>query len=143
MKDRIKKSLKKAFISLAKITPMILAVIGLVGLFEAYVTPKMLQSLFNGSLIHDELIGIVAGAVSIGQPFLSYIIGGELLKDGVSYYAVTAFILSFVTLGVIQLPLQIEIFGKRFTTIVNVLSLIFSVIVSVATVWTLKVWGLI
>jgi uncharacterized membrane protein YraQ (UPF0718 family) len=143
MKDRIKKSLKKAFISLMKITPMILAVIGLVGLFEAYVTPEMLKTLFNGSLIHDELIGIVAGAVSIGQPFLSYIIGGELLKDGVSYYAVTAFILSFVTLGVVQLPLQVEIFGKRFTIIVNVLSLIFSVIVSVATVWTLKIWGLI
>jgi len=143
MKKRIKKSLKKAFIGLAKITPMILAVIGLIGLFKAYVTPKMLQSLFNGNLIHDELIGVFAGAVSIGQPFLSYIIGGELLKDGVSYYAVTAFILSFVTLGVVQLPLQIEVFGKRFTIILNILSLIFSVIVSVATVWSLKVWGLI
>jgi len=143
MNEKIKNSLKQASIGLAKITPMILAVIGLVGLFEAYITPKMLQNLFNGNLIHDELIGIVTGAVSVGQPFLSYIIGGELLKDGVSYYAVTAFILSYVTLGVIQIPVQIEAFGKKFTIILNILSLIFSVIVSVATVWTLKLWGLI
>jgi len=143
MKEQIINSLKKASIGLAKITPMILAVIGLVGLFEAYITPKMLQNLFNGNLIHDEVIGIVSGAVSVGQPFLSYIIGGELLKDGVSYYAVTAFILSYVTLGVIQIPVQIESFGKRFTIVLNILSLIFSVIVSVATVWTLKLWGLI
>jgi len=143
MNEKIKNSLKQASIGLAKITPMILAVIGLVGLFEAYITPKMLQNLFNGNLIHDEVIGIVTGAVSVGQPFLSYIIGGELLKDGVSYYAVTAFILSYVTLGVIQIPVQLEAFGKRFTIVLNILSLIFSVIVSVATVWTLKVLGLI
>jgi len=140
---QIIKSSKQAFISLMKVTPMILAVIGLVGLFEAYITPQMLKSLFNGDVIHDEIIAIVSGAISVGQPFLSYIIGGELLKDGISYYAVTAFILSFVTLGVVQIPMQIEIFGKRFTIILNVLSLIFSVIVSVVTVWTLKILGLI
>jgi uncharacterized membrane protein YraQ (UPF0718 family) len=141
--NKVKKSLKKAFISLLKITPMILAVIGLVGLFKAYITPQMLHKFFNSNVVYYVFMGIIAGAVSVGQPFLSYIIGGELLKEGVSLYAVTAFILSFVTLGVVQLPLQIEIFGKRFTIFFNVLSFIFTIIVSIVTVWTLKILRLV
>lgn len=123
--------------SLWMITPMLLAVIGLIGLFETYITPEMIHSLFDGNVIHDIVIGTTAGAVSIGQSFLSYIIGGELLQEGISLYAVTAFILAFVTLGVIQLPLEFSIFGLKFTIIRNLLSLIFSFIISWASVYTL------
>jgi len=35
------------------IAPMLLAVIGLIGLFKAYVTPQMLRTLFNGATFHD------------------------------------------------------------------------------------------
>jgi uncharacterized membrane protein YraQ (UPF0718 family) len=115
---------------------MIVAVIGLVGLFETFITPKMIHSLFNASVINDTFIGTLAGAVSVGQPFLSYIIGGELLKEGVSFYAVTAFILSYVTLGVIQLPLEFSIFGVRFALIRNLLSIVFAIIISWATVYS-------
>ena len=131
---KIRKVSKKTLTGILKILPMLLAVVGLVGLFKAYVTPEILKMLFNGSLLHDELVGIIAGAVSVGQPFMSYIIGGELLKEGVSFYAVTAFLLSYITLGIIQIPMQLEIFGLRFTLILNVLALVFSVVVSVATV---------
>jgi len=114
--------------------PMLLSVIGLMGLFEALVTPEMIQSVFKGSVLSDTLIGTGVGAISVGQPFLSYAIGGELLDDGVSLYAVTAFILSFVTLGLIQLPLEWSLFGTRFTVLRNVLSFIFALLISIATV---------
>jgi len=114
--------------------PMLLSVIGLMGLFEALVTPEMIQSVFKGSVLSDTLIGTGVGAISVGQPFLSYAIGGELLDEGVSLYAVTAFILSFVTLGLIQLPLEWSLFGTRFTVLRNVLSFIFALLISIATV---------
>ncbi|MGB6020522.1 MAG: permease, partial [Sulfurimonadaceae bacterium] len=91
---------------------------------------------FSGSPLHDTLVGTFGGGVSVGQPFLSYIIGGELLKEGISLYAVTAFILSFVTLGLVQLPLEYSLFGMRFTLIRNLLSLIFALLISWATVAT-------
>lgn len=97
------KALDNAFKNLYMILPMLLAVIGLVGLFQTFVTPQMLRSLFSGSPLYDTLIGTFTGGVSVGQPFLSYIIGGELLKEGISLYAVTAFIISFVTLGLVNL----------------------------------------
>ena len=140
MAERVKEALEQTLKSLWMIMPMLVAVIGLIGLFEAMVTPEMLRGLFNGSTFKEIIVGILSGAVSVGQPFVSYAIGGELLHDGVSLYAVTAFILSFVTLGLVQLPLEWALFGTRFTLLRNLLSLLFAFLISVATVYTLELF---
>ncbi len=134
---RLKTALGNTFKTLMMVMPMLLSVIGLMGLFETLVTPEMIHSVFKGSILSDTLIGTGVGAISVGQPFLSYAIGGELLDDGVSLYAVTAFILSFVTLGLIQLPLEWSLFGTRFTVLRNMLSFIFALLISIATVFIL------
>ena len=130
-------ALANAFKTLYTIAPMLFAVIGLVGLFETFVTPEMLQSLFSDSPLYDTVVGTFVGGVSVGQPFLSYIIGGELLQEGISLYAVTAFILSFVTLGLIQLPLEYSLFGLRFTIVRNLLAFLSALLISWATVVTI------
>ena len=119
------------------IVPMVLAIVGLIGIFETFITPEMIHNIFSGNILTDTLVGILAGAISVGQPFLSYIISGELLQEGISMYAITAFILSFVTLGVIQLPMEFSIFGARFTLIRNILSFLFAFIIAFVTVQTL------
>ncbi len=131
---RLKTAAKNTLGTLMMVMPMLLSVIGLMGLFETLVTPEMIQSVFQGSVLSDTLIGTGVGAISVGQPFLSYAIGGELLDEGVSLYAVTAFILSFVTLGLIQLPLEWSLFGTRFTLLRNILSFIFALLISIVTV---------
>jgi len=135
--SRVKEAFVKSLRSLAGVTPMLLAVIGLVGLFQAFISPQMLRSLFSGSPFIDTLTGTLIGGISIGQPVISYIIGGELLDQGVSLYAVTAFILAWVTLGVIQLPLEASLFGRRFTLVRNLLSFIFAILIGFATALTL------
>lgn len=132
MRTRFSEALVKALHSLLAILPMLLAVIGLVGLFEALVTPAMLHDLFNGAPLRDTLLGTVIGGVSVGQPFLSYIIGGELLDEGIALSAVAAFILSFVTLGLVQLPLEAELFGARFTIVRNLLGFVFALLIAFA-----------
>ena len=139
LSTRFKQALAGTLKSFYAIMPMLLAVIGLVGLFQATVTPQMLHSLFSGAPLHDTLIGTFVGGVSVGQPFFSYIIGGELLKEGISLYAVTAFILAWVTLGVVQLPLEWVIFGSRFTIVRNLLSFIFALLIAWATAATLGI----
>jgi len=136
----IKRHFLDAVRSILMIAPMLLAVIALVGLFQVIVTPEMLHTFFTGHVLYDTVIGTFTGAVSIGQPFISYIIGGELLKDGISYFAVTAFIIAWVTLGLIQLPLETSIFGKRFTLIRNTLAFFFAFIVAVATTLTMELF---
>jgi len=139
MTIRLKSALWGALKNLMMIGPMLLAIIGLIGLFKTYITPEMLKTLFNGSALHDMLVGIGIGGVSVGQPFISYLVGGELLDNGASFYGVTAFILAFVTLGVVQLPLEFSVFGLRFTLVQNFLALLFSFILAFSITYTLQV----
>jgi len=141
--DRFLKELKKALLGLVSLLPMIVGVMLLVGLFETFITKKMLLSIFTANPIEDTLIGTFAGAVAVGQAIISYIIGGELLKDGISMYAVAAFMLSWVTLGFVQLPAEVTVFGGRFTLYRNILTFIFTIIVAISTVATLEFWGLL
>ena len=131
------KAFQKAVVGFLSLSPMIFAVIGLVGLFQAFITREMLKSLFGGNPVTDTLTGTFAGAIAVGQPIISYILGGEMLEEGISMYAVTAFVLAWVTLGIVQLPVEAKVLGLRFTVQRNILAFFFTIIVSVMTVWTL------
>lgn len=130
--------LRKSSLSFLAMTPLLIGVIGLVGIFQVLVTPEMLASLFRGNILLDTLIGTASGAVSAGNPIVSYLIGGELVEQGISLYAVSAFIISWVTLGFIQLPAEVEVFGGRFTLYRNILSFVFTMLIAVATAFTLQ-----
>ena len=135
------KALLQSAKGFSKITPMLIAVILTMGLFETYISQDMLKSIFSGNTFSDTFIGTFVGGISIGNPVVSYILGGELLSNGISLYAVTAFILSWVSLGVIQLPLEWQLFGKRFTVARNLLSFIGTIIVTFLTVITLRMFS--
>ena len=140
-KKSFQKSLKQAVLSFTSMMPMILSIVGLMGLFQAMVSRELLASLFTGDPVKDTLIGTVAGGIAVGQALVSYILGGELLEQGISIYAVTAFILAWVTLGIVQLPLEAEVLGLRFTIYRNILAFISTILVSIGTVWTIGVIG--
>lgn len=131
------KALKKATTGFLSMTPMLFGVVGLVGIVQTYITPSMMASVFGNGALLDTLIGTFAGAVSSGNPTISYLVGGELLEEGTSLYAITAFILSWVTLGIVQLPAEAGVLGFRFTAYRNVLSLISTVVIAIATVVTI------
>jgi len=130
--------LSKTLKLLLSMAPMLLATIALLGLAQTYVSTDMLHSLFKGNILADTLIGTLSGGVSVGPPIISYIIGGELIDEGISVYAVAAFILSWVSLGVIQLPFEASVLGFRFTLVRNLLAFVFALLISLALGFTLK-----
>ena len=132
-------SFTKVFKSFGTVLPILLGVILLLGLFRTFVSSKMISSVFTGALLRDTMIGTVIGSISAGNPITSYIIGGELLKEYVSLFAVTAFIVAWVTVGIVQFPAEAGILGKRFSLARNIISFILAILVSVATVTTLMV----
>ncbi|MHC1565574.1 MAG: permease [Candidatus Syntropharchaeales archaeon] len=132
-------SFYKTFRSFTKELPILFGIILLLGLFKTFVTAQMITSVFTGNLSGDTVIGALIGSISAGNAIMSYIIGGELLKDGVSLFAVTAFIIAWVTVGLVQLPAEVAILGKRFAIFRNILSFLFAIFVSIATVMTLMV----
>ena len=129
----------KAIKSFVKNLPVLIGVILLIGLFKVYIPAELISNVFTGNVFQDTFSGSLIGSISAGNPITSYIIGGELLKEGVSLYAVTAFITAWVTVGLIQIPAEISTLGKRFAFLRNLLSFIFSIIVAIVTVIILGV----
>lgn len=119
--------------------PAVLGVILLLGLFRVFVTTELISAVFSGEVLRDTVIGALIGSISAGNAIASYIIGGELFKEGVSLFAVAAFIVAWVTVGAVQFPAEAAILGRRFATARNILSFMLAIVVSIATVTTLKV----
>ena len=132
-------SFYKALRSFGTTFPILLGVILLLGLFRTFVSSQMISAVFTGDLLRDTVIASVVGSISAGNAVTSYIIGGELLKENISLIAVTSFMVAWVTVGVIQLPAEAAILGKRFACVRNIFCFILSILVSIATVKTLMV----
>jgi uncharacterized membrane protein YraQ (UPF0718 family) len=135
----IVRSFYRAFKSLGTAIPTLLGVVLLLGLFLTYVSTQFIASVFTGELFRDTVIGSAIGSIAAGNPITSYIIGGELMKEGVSLFAITAFIVTWVTVSIVQFPAEAAFLGKRFAVIRNSLGFIFAIFVSIATVTTLMV----
>jgi len=120
--------------------PALLGVVLLLGLVQAFVSQDVFTSLFSGNVLLDTLWGACFGSILAGNPINSYVIGGELLKYGVSLFAVTALIIAWVTVGVVQLPAEIAALGKRFALLRNGLAFVLSIITALVTV---AIWGLV
>ena len=133
------KSLFKAARSLGTALPVLVGVVLLLGLFRALVSKQWISSVFTGDLLGDTVTAGAIGSISAGNPITSYIIGGELLQDGVSLLAVASFIITWVTVGIVQFPAEASILGGRFAIARNILSFVLAILVSMATVTTLSI----
>jgi len=108
----------------------VVGIVLLIALFRTLVPSELYLTLFSGNPL-DTFVGAVVGSVSFGNPVVSYVIGGELKKLGVSLLAITAFIIAWVTVGVVQLPAEAAMLGKKFAVLRNLFSFLFSVIAAV------------
>lgn len=129
----IKQSANQSAKNLLNALPIILTILLLISLLSQILTKGFYQKIFTGSFI-DTFIGSFIGSISIGAPIISYIIGGEILNQGVSLIAVTAFIVSWVSVGVLTFPFEAKYLGKKFALVRNIFSFIFSIIVAFTTV---------
>ena len=114
--------------------PILLGVILLVSLIQVIIPPSAFLWLFSKNTLLDSAIGSFLGSILAGNPITSYILGGELLQQGVSLMAVTAFLISWVTVGIIQLPAEIALLGKNFALVRNVTAFLLSIVIAIFTV---------
>ena len=138
-KEKLKKSLIGALKPLYRSLPILVGVILLVSLGSVLIPKSIYTSIFTMNPFFDSIKGAILGSVLAGNPITSYVLGGELLKLGVSLVAVTAFIVSWVTVGLVQLPAEALMLGKKFAITRNILSFIFSIIVAIITVVIMRI----
>ena len=131
---------KKSLMGFLALSPMILAVIGLVALFQIYVTPDMLSKFFGHGEGLDILDGTIIGAISSGNGAISYVVADGLKQQGVSDYALIAFIMAWITLSLTHLPAEASVFGVRFTAYRNILTFLCTLIIAYLSITTLRLF---
>jgi len=131
-------SLQKTGKMLFRVLPNIFAVVLLSGLIMEFVPLDRLSEYLGGGFFSDGLVGAGIGSISIGNPLVSYVLGGALLEQGISLMAVTALLVSWVTVGSIQLPAEIQTFGARFALLRNGVSFVFALIIAFLVLVTMQ-----
>lgn len=129
-KDRAKKALAAGAAQLRGIAVTFIAIFGLVGLFDVYVPPALIERWMGASSgLGSLLVGAGLGSVAAGPPAAAYPIAATLLRGGAWLPAVAAFIVSWVLVGVVSIPYESNVFGIRFALLRNGLSFASAVLI--------------
>jgi uncharacterized membrane protein YraQ (UPF0718 family) len=128
--ERTRLSLAASGQALLKMAPLLLGVFGLIGLFEVFVPPELIkQWMGEGTGFAALLVGGLVGAVAIGPPVAAFPIAGSFLQAGAWPPAVAAFIVSWVSVGVISLPVEAHVFGWRFALSRNAITFVAALLI--------------
>ncbi len=125
----------------SRMLPVLIGIVLLMGLFKAFISKDLLLSIFSGNNILDTIWGACFGSILPGNPINSYVIGGEMLDNGVSLFAVTAFMMTWVSVGLVQLPAEMVALGRRLSLLRNTFSFVVSIGVAIVTVLLLNLIG--
>ena len=134
------KAFQKTVKSLFMTLPVLFGVLLLISLFQSLFNNDQLAALFTGNMFFDSFIGASLGSVLAGNPITSYILGGEFFHAGIGIMAVSAFIVTWVTVGIVQLPAEILLLGKKFALLRNLFSFLSAIIIGICTYLILSIW---
>ena len=83
-----------------------ICVLALVSLVTAAVPSGRIAALLPADGLLGTLAGVAAGGLLAGNPVTSYVLAGEFMAAGVSLTIATAFIVSWVTLGILHIAAE-------------------------------------
>lgn len=135
----IKNAFEKTLRAFGQFLPVVLGVLLLLAMVDVIVPKSFFANVFSGDKSADPIFGAALGSVFAGSPVASYVLGGEFLAQGVSLIAVAAFILAWVTVGVVQLPAESLMLGKKFALVRNSISFLMSIAVAILTAITISI----
>ncbi len=129
-RDKAIQSLKKAAKSLFGIMPTVLIIIIIIGLMLGFVPPSEI-SRFVGeqSGIFGVFVGAV-GAVLHIPALIAFPLAASMLESGATVMAVAAFITTLTMIGMVTLPMEIKILGRKFALLRNGLSFVIAIIIA-------------
>ena len=83
-KEQLISSIRKRASMFTGMLPILAGVVLLTGLILELIPTDKAASWFGRNNLLDALIGTAVGSISAGHPLTSYVLGGELLANGIS-----------------------------------------------------------
>lgn len=124
-------ALKKTWKAFENILPQFLAILLVIGMMLAVLTPEQISQLLGAkSGWYGVLIAAGIGSVTLVPGFVAFPLAAALLKNGAGIMQIAAFISTLMMVGVVTLPVEIKYFGKKAAAARNIAALVFSLAVA-------------
>jgi uncharacterized membrane protein YraQ (UPF0718 family) len=131
-KGKTKMALKKAWKSFENILPQFLAILIIIGITLAVLSPETISKLIgdqSGWL--GMLMAATIGSVTLVPGFVAFPLAAALLENGAGFMQIAVFISTLMMVGIVTMPVEIKYFGKKAALIRNSLALVFSFVVAI------------
>jgi uncharacterized membrane protein YraQ (UPF0718 family) len=133
MNNKLIQTWKKTRQIIIATLPLVIGMLLMISCLDLLLKSDWLIKLFQNNIFIDSFIGATIGSIAAGNPITSYILAGEFIELGISLAAVTAFMLAWVTVGLVQLPAEQMMLGKKFAIARNILSFISAILIGLIT----------
>lgn len=133
LKDRRKtgEALKVAGRSLVRLGPSVGAVVLLIGAILGFLPDGTVSGIIgSGSGFGSTLVVALFGAVMYMPALVAFPLAGSLLAEGASVTAIAAFITTLTMVGMVTLPVEIRILGRKLALLRNGLSFVAALIIA-------------
>jgi uncharacterized membrane protein YraQ (UPF0718 family) len=128
-RNKTKMALKKAWKSFENILPQFLAILMLIGLVLAILSPEIISFLLgNDSGLFGVLAASIIGSITLIPGFVAFPMASALLKSGAGVMQIAAFVSTLMMVGVVTLPVEFKTFGRRASIMRNLSAFVFSLI---------------
>ena len=132
-KKKTKMALKKAWKSFENILPQFLTVMIIIGFALAVLSPETISKVIGSE---SGVLGILAaaliGSITLIPGFVAFPLAAALLENGAGYMQITAFVSTLMMVGIITIPMETKVLGKKLTMMRNCAAFIFSIIAAFA-----------
>lgn len=127
---KTKKALKIAWNSFVRIMPMMLGVIGLIGIMLTLMSPETIGLIFNNESWWSTSLAALIGAITMIPAFIAFPLAASLLREGAGVMPIAAFVTTLTMVGFVTAPMEISIFGRRYTFLRNALSFAAAIVIA-------------
>ena len=126
-REKTKKALLKGLKSIEGIFPQMLVVLVLIAvLLAVFDSNAISRFLGDRSGFFGVLAAGIIGAITLIPGFVAFPLAGELLRNGAGTLQIATFVSTLMMVGVITLPMEIQVFGRRAAVARNAFAFLFS-----------------
>ena len=133
--QKIKTSSTKSLKWLIDILPILIGIILLVSMINNLVPKSFFNKIFTWNGFADSFIGAWLWSILTWNPITWYILWKWFLNNWISLVAVTAFLVAWTTVWIIQLPAESLVLWKKFAIYRNISAFFMAIIVAIITVY--------
>lgn len=130
-KKKTKIALKKAWKSFENILPQFLSIILVIGVMLSVLDDQTISKIIGtNSGIWGIFLALAIGSITLIPGFVAFPLAAALLNNGAGVAQIAAFISALMMVGIVTLPMEIKMFGKKAAFMRNISAAVFSVFVA-------------